>query len=96
MSRREYDISIVVNSMRITKVIIDPHYEEKHSESVTDEIILELVKTLDSETVEPEDENPPYSYFTTDKIEFEGKLYKLVWLLEYDQIYIGIVNTYRR
>jgi hypothetical protein len=36
MSRREYSISIVVNGQRITKVIIDPHYEEKHAETITD------------------------------------------------------------
>jgi hypothetical protein len=45
MSRREYNISITVNEVLISKVIIDPHYEEKHAESINDEIILELVKT---------------------------------------------------
>ena len=49
MKRREFDISIVVNHIRITKVIIDPHYEEKHAKSITDKIILELVKTLDGQ-----------------------------------------------
>ena len=43
MNRREYDIRIVVNRKRISKVIIDPHYEEKHAESISDEIILKLV-----------------------------------------------------
>lgn len=40
MARREYDISIKFNFKRINKVIIDPHYEGKHAESITDEIIL--------------------------------------------------------
>jgi len=40
-------------------LIIDPHYEEKHAESINDEIIIELVKTLDGEVVEPEHESPP-------------------------------------
>lgn len=30
------------------------------------------------------------------KIDLNGKLYKLVWLLEDDQIYIGVVNAHRR
>ena len=38
MRRREHDIQITVNGQRITKVIIDPHYEEKHSKTVSDEI----------------------------------------------------------
>ena len=47
MKRREYNISITVNRKRIRKLIIDPHYEEKHAASITDEIILSLVKDLD-------------------------------------------------
>ncbi len=96
MKRREYDISIVVNRRQITKVIIDPHYEEKHADSINDEIIVELVKTLDGEIAIPDEEATPFSYFTTDKIELNGKFYKLVWLLEDNQIYIGVVNAYRR
>jgi len=44
MSRREYDIR---------------RYEEKHAESINDEIIIALVKTLDGEVVEPEHEAHP-------------------------------------
>ena len=77
MSRREYDICIEVNDRRINKVIIDPHYEEKHSESITDEIILVLVKMLDGKKVIPDEVSAPFSYFAEDGIEFDGKLYKL-------------------
>jgi hypothetical protein len=49
-------------------VIIDPHYEEKHADSITDEIILLLVKTLDGENIIPDQVNPPFSYFVQDKI----------------------------
>lgn len=47
MKRREYSVSIMVNRVQTNKVIVDPHYEEKHAESISDEFILELVKTLD-------------------------------------------------
>jgi hypothetical protein len=77
-------------------VIIDPHYEEKHTESINDKIILDLVKTLDGKFFEPDDEKTPYSYFVTDKIRVNDKLYKLVWLLEDHEIYIGVINAYRR
>ena len=96
MSRREYKTSITVNEILVDKIIIDPHYEEKHSESINDEIILELVKTLDGKIFEADDEKEPYSYFVTDRIEYEGKLYKLIWLLEDHEIYIGVINAYRR
>jgi hypothetical protein len=96
MNRREYSINITVNEVLITKVIIDPHYEEKHAESMSDEIILELVKTLNGKIFEPDDEKTPYSYFVTDKIEIKDKLYKLIWLLEDHEIYIGVINAYRR
>jgi len=96
MSRREYEIEITVNEIKITKVIIDPHYEEKHAESVNDEIIVELVKTLDGKLHEADAETAPFSYFVTDEIELNGKFYKLIWLLEDQEIYIGVVNAHRR
>ena len=86
----------MINRRRITKVIIDPHYEQKHSESIHDELIIRLVKTLDGEVIVPEQESSPYSYFKQDKIELDGKFYKLIWLLEDDEMYVGVVNAYRR
>ena len=96
MKRREYKINITVNKERINKVIIDPHYEAKHSKSISDELILALVKTLDGREFEPEKEDPPFTYFMTDQLQISGKSYKLVWLLEEGHIYIGIINAYRR
>lgn len=96
MKRREYSVRIVVNERRINKVVIDPHYEEKHSDSITDEVIIKLVKTLDGEIIVPELESPPFAYFTQEKVELEGKFYRLIWLLEDDELYIGVVNAYRR
>ena len=77
-------------------MIIDPHYEVEHSDSITDQIILSLVGHLDGKDFEPVDRDSPYEYFVEDKILLDGKLYKLVWLLEDHQIYIGVVNAYRR
>ena len=96
MERREYDISITVNERQVTKLIIDPHYEEKHSTSVTDDIIVKLVKLLDGGTYPIQNKSGTFNYFVTDALLLDGKTYKLVWLLEDDQIYIGVVNAYRR
>ena len=96
MSRREYSVNVVVNGLVINKVIIDPHFEEKHAKTINDEIILELVKTLNKVEVEPDDIDGRFSYFVSDRIQYQGKTYKLIWLLEDHQIYIGVINAYRR
>jgi hypothetical protein len=96
MKRREYVVDLFVNNIRINKVIVDPHYEEKHSESINDEIILKLVKTLDGKLFEADAVNEPYCYYVTDEIVLDGKQYKLIWLLEDHQIYIGVINAHRR
>ena len=63
MKRREYTISIVFNEIKITKVVIDPHYELKHAESISDEVVLSLVKMLDGRFFPPEDQKPLYAIF---------------------------------
>lgn len=96
MDRREYKAKLLINGVHIKKVIIDPHYEEKHSESINDKVILELVQMLDGKTFEPDAVRPPYTYYVTDRMSLRGKKYKLIWLLEEQQIYVGVINAYRR
>lgn len=94
--RRDYKISITVNSRAVTRVVIDPHYELKHGESVDDEIILNLVQLLDGKTFTPEVEREGFQYFKTDPLELNGVIYRLIWLLEKNEIYIGVINAFRR
>jgi hypothetical protein len=96
MKRREYDICIVFNDVQIRKVIIDPHYKLKHAKSISDELILEMVQKLDGEKIFPDAVKTPFSYFVENNLEVNGKFYRLVWLLEADEIYIGIINAHRR
>lgn len=96
MSRREYDIKLIFNGIEIKKVIIDPHYELRHTASITDDIILKLIQKVDGVRMDPVAIEGQFSYFVRDKIEMSGKLYKLIWLLEKEAIYIGIINAYRR
>lgn len=96
MSRQKtYSIApITVNGIRITQVIIDDHYKAKHSRYMNDALVLELVQELDGRYELPDKIKDDYSYYAT-LIELNGKQYRLVWLLEKDTIYIGIVNAYR-
>lgn len=96
MSRREYNIQITINGHKITQVIVDPHYEAKHSGSINDQIVLRLVQLLDGQFFEPDDIDVSYRYFISDGLVLDGKRYKLVWLLEDDKLYIGVVNAHRR
>lgn len=86
---------IAINGRSITKVVIDPHYKKKHVSSVTREIILALVMQLDGKYFPPVDSKEPFRYFVTEE-EVKYKKYRLVWLLERNQIYIGIINAHRR
>lgn len=94
--RRDYKISITVNSITVTRVIIDPHYEIKHGDTVDDGIILNLVQMLDGKTFEPEVEHDGFQYFKTDPLALNGVSYRLIWLLEKNEIYIGVINAFRR
>lgn len=85
---------IVVNGIRVAQVVIDLHYQEKHSDHMNDDLILRLVKELDGRRELPETQTDRYSYFAT-LIELDDKQYRLIWLLEDNAIYIGVVNAYR-
>ena len=95
MARREYTIDpIIVNKRPIHSIVIDSHYEEKHGNHIDDELVLRLVSKLDGRIEAPEDKDEGFAYFVT-LLELNSKQYRLVWLLEDDAIYIGIINAYR-
>jgi len=95
VKRREYDIKpITINKIVIKKVLIDSHYEERHSDHIDDALILRLVEMLNGRIEVPETVDEGFSYFVT-LLGLEGKQYRLIWLLESEAIYIGVVNAYR-
>ncbi len=96
MDRRKYATDITVNGKKIYTVLIDAHYEAKHSASIDDDLILKLVNQMDGWETEPDSQDSQFSYFVNDRMRLNKKLYKLVWLMEKNDSYIGIINAYRR
>jgi hypothetical protein len=86
-----------INGRKLESIVIDPHYEGKHADSVSDEIILNLVKLLDGKSFKAADtDEEGFEYFVNDRLELDGKFYKLIWLLHEKEIFVGVVNAYRR
>jgi hypothetical protein len=93
MKRRELKIrTITINGRRISKVILDPHVD-KHKD-MTDDVILDLVRELDGAEQRPDDTKVPFEYYVS-RIKIYDKQYRLVWPLEDNQLYIGIVTAFR-
>jgi hypothetical protein len=94
--RRAYGINITVNGIQINRVVVGTHYEKKHTDSMNDDIILDLVELLDGKEFIPEKTDGKFQYFKSEPLFLDNKKYRLIWLLEDDQIYIGVINAFRR
>jgi len=78
-------------------VVVDSHYELKHANSINDRIILTLIQSIDgieAEAIDVDEEG--FEYFVSFPLFFEGKAYKLVWILHPNENFIGVINCYRR
>jgi hypothetical protein len=66
MGRRSYKINpIVLNGLIFYEVVIDPHYERKHSRHISDELILDLVLLLNGRFEIPVSTKDEFSFFVT-------------------------------
>lgn len=90
--REVHRLNLTINKKNINKVIIDEHYKEKHPD-IKVETILKLVKLLDGKRYTG-GKTGPFSYFKSE-MELKQKLYRLVWMLEDDKLYVGVVNVFR-
>lgn len=92
--KREYEIEpLIVNNRVITKIIIDSHVD-KHADHIDDEMIKLVVRCLNGEVYLPIGEDNGFAYFATN-LKYEERWYKLIWLLEGDDLYIGVITIYR-
>jgi len=79
--RCEYPLKLVLNGRVLTRIIIDQHYKEKHSESINDNLIIELVKTLDGENFPVESRKDEFEFFKVEPVLWQEKPYRVVLVL---------------
>ncbi len=95
--QREYDLKLIINGKTFNRVLIDDHYEIKHSKVVNDALILEMVKTLNGRTYEHEKIVPSgWEIYVVDPLYLEGKSYRLIWCSHPGEDCIGVINAFRR
>ena len=92
--RKEYPLEVTINNRKISRVVIDQHYQLNHPE-MNDDLILELVKTIDNRTFPVEEEKNGFEYFKVEPVDFKNKPYRLVLLLYVHDNFLGVVNAFR-
>lgn len=92
--RNEYPLHVIVNHRSLTRVVIDQHYKEKHPD-VSDELIIELVKSISGEEFLVESEVDGFQYFTAEPVFNNDSPYRLVMLLCIFDDYLGVINAFR-
>jgi hypothetical protein len=94
-SRRKHTLNktILVNDTLICEIIIDPHVD-KHKDHIIDDLIISLVELLDGRTYSPTNIQDEFSYFVS-KVLYSNKVYRLVWLQQKNQFYIGVVTAFK-
>lgn len=93
---RVYTMLLNINGIVFTEAWIDPHYEQKHKDSINDELILELIQIVNFYTFELHDINSEgYEFYEID-VNYLDKSYRLILTFPPHKMYMGVVNAYRR
>jgi hypothetical protein len=95
LERPEYQLKIKLNGRLFSRVIIDQHYKLKHSESMNDQLILELVKSLDGEELTPESKKGDFEFFKVDPILRDSKPYRVILTICLFDDFVGVINAFR-
>jgi hypothetical protein len=90
--RREYHLVLILNKRQFNLLVIDSHYEKKHSD-INDKLILELVEQLSGSNIELADESDGFKYFAYE-MRLKNKKYRLV-LTYCEEDFLGVVNVFR-
>jgi hypothetical protein len=89
-----YAISISFNGRLFTELIIGQYYKKNHPE-MNDELILKLIIQLDNLVAHPADLKDDFLYFKEEPIFLENKPYRLIFVIEKNGKYLGVINAFR-
>ena len=92
--RSEYEVSLVINGRHFRRIVIDPHYKERHSE-LSDELIVKLVKKISGSFFRVEKQDKYFEYFKVEPVFLDFSPYRLIFLLSKRDDFVGIVNAFR-
>jgi hypothetical protein len=102
MLKKEVDYSycllkkpIIVNKISIKEIYIDPYWKKHQDEGISEELIIELVKLLDTKRSEAGKRYDDWVYYAEEPLFFNDKAYCLVWCLEDDKNYLEVIDCYR-
>lgn len=89
-----------INGRDLKRVLIDSHYEVRHSGSMADQLILELIALLDGQEREIEAVTPSgFEIFRVDPVFWKDRVYRLVLTLppvnRDGSDYLGVINAFR-
>ena len=93
--RARYPLLVCFNERIFRRVIIDQHYKKKHSDSVNDQLILELVSTLNGQSFTSEAKQDDYDFFKIEPVRWKNKSYRLILTLSRSDDFIGVINAFR-
>ena len=93
--RLEYPLKLTINGRELNRIVIDQYYRVNHSASMSDEIILDLVMTLDGKKFPPDRISDEYEYFTVEPVFRHEKPYRAILVLCLIDDYLGVVNAFR-
>ena len=93
--RNEYKFDLIINKRLISKVIIDQHYGEKHSDIINDELILDLLKKIDNSFYPSIVKDDDFEYFKAEPVVLDDDPYRLIFLLYLKEDILGVINCFR-
>lgn len=92
--RVEYKLRITINERVIHRVIIDPHYRQKHTD-LDDSKILHLVKSLDGLIFPIEARRGDFEYFKVEPVYLESLPYRVILVMCIVDDFLGVINAFR-
>ena len=85
---------ISVNGIEFQRVLIDwKHISARHPD-IHKSLVLTAADQLNGKHFVPDKTKHPYQYFVS-MLSIERKSYRLIWLIEKNNDYLGIINLYR-